>query len=126
LAFSEMFDGFKQRSKTVLAMLREPTTSFLLVAAPEPASLAAADRFFARLAKDGLPLGGLVVNRVHRSAALFDQSSYTLSDTDAAAVGAIPTDDVQPLLSRLLAAHRDHVSLAALDASAIDATAATR
>ena len=126
LAFSDLFDGFKERSKTVLAMLREPTTSFLLVAAPDPASLAAADRFFARLAKDRLPLGGLVVNRVHRSAALFDAASYALSDADAAAVASIATTDARPLLSRLLEAHRDHVSLAALDASAIDATAAAR
>ena len=126
LAFADLFDGFKARSKTVLAMLREPTTSFLLVAAPDPPSLSAADRFFARLAQDGLPLGGLIVNRVHRSLAVLDPSSYALSQSDATAVDAIAARGERRLIERLLEAYRDQVSLAALDASAINSTAAAR
>jgi anion-transporting ArsA/GET3 family ATPase len=132
LAFSDMFDGFKERSRVVMKMLAEPSTCFVLVAAPDPASLRAADRFFARLAQEGLPVGGLIVNRVHRSEQLLDASSYQLSpgDVDAltgvARAAAVDATRDATLESRLLAAYRDHVSLAALDASAIETTALAR
>jgi anion-transporting ArsA/GET3 family ATPase len=132
LAFSGMFDGFKERSRTVMKMLGEPTTRFVLVAAPDPASLRAADRFFARLGQEGLPVGGLIVNRVHRSEGLLDSESFKLSEADAAALAGLRVaagaelDRIGPLQSRLLTAYRDHVSLAALDNSVIETTALAR
>ena len=65
LAFSSMFDGFRERSHRVRALMREATTSFLLVCAPEPASLRQADQFAARLRRDGLGIAGVLANRVH-------------------------------------------------------------
>ena len=41
LAFAGMSAGFKERSQRVLTMLRQANTSFLLICAPEPASLLA-------------------------------------------------------------------------------------
>jgi anion-transporting ArsA/GET3 family ATPase len=65
LAFSGMFDGFRERSHRVQRLLREPTTAFLLVCAPEPASLSQVDRFATRLSAEGLQIAGVLANRVH-------------------------------------------------------------
>jgi len=65
LAFSSMFEGLKERSQKVLALMSEPTTAFLLVCAPEPVSLHQADRFATRLTKDGMDIAGILVNRAH-------------------------------------------------------------
>jgi anion-transporting ArsA/GET3 family ATPase len=42
-------------------------TAFLLVCAPEPASLAQAAQFAARLNRDGMNIAGLLANRVHEA-----------------------------------------------------------
>lgn len=65
LAFSSMFDGFRERSHQVRALMREPTTGFLLVCAPERTSLDQVDRFAARLDQEGMRIAGVLVNRVH-------------------------------------------------------------
>ena len=124
LAFAGMSAGFKERSQRVLSMLRQSDTSFLLICAPEPASLSQVDRFFGRLSKDAMPIGGVIINRVHQADAIFDESSYTLTPNDVALV-ASASDRLmngENLMHRLLAAYRDQLTLAALDRAAIDAT----
>ncbi len=64
LAFSGMFDGFKERSHRVQALLRDPATAFVLVCAPEPASLHQVDQFAGRLSRDGMRIAGVLANRV--------------------------------------------------------------
>jgi len=64
LAFSSMFDGFKERSHQVQSLMREPTTSFVLVCAPEPASIRQVDQFAERLAAEGMVIAGVLANRV--------------------------------------------------------------
>jgi anion-transporting ArsA/GET3 family ATPase len=124
LAFSGMSAGFKERSQRVLKMLRQNDTSFLLICAPEPASLAQVDRFFKRLAADKMPIGGVVINRVHLSEAMFEGSSYTLTTPDLALIEAVPDDRVggMSLTDRLMRAYRDQLTSAVLDRTAIDAT----
>lgn len=75
LAFSGMFDGFKERSHRVQALLRDRTTAFLLVCAPEPASLHQADQFAARLGRDGMRIAGVLANRVHPKPAGWEQNA---------------------------------------------------
>jgi len=126
LAFSGMFEGFKARSRNVMGMLAEQTTRFVLVAAPDPVSLAAADAFFERLGRERLPVGGLIVNRVHQGPTEAGQDRLTEADLAAlAGIAGEPRFD-RPLAERLLAAYRDHRSLAVLDASVIEATALSR
>ena len=124
LAFAGMSAGFKERSQRVLATLRRPETSFLLVCAPEPASLTQVDRFFARLEAESMPIGGVIVNRVHVAEAIFDESSYALTADDLGRMTR--TIDARvggaELTQRLLSAYRDQLTLAALDAAALDAT----
>jgi anion-transporting ArsA/GET3 family ATPase len=64
-ALDSMFGGFRERAEQTYALLQRPETVFVVVAAPEPDALREASYFVERLAGDGMPLGGLVLNRVH-------------------------------------------------------------
>lgn len=66
-ALDSMFGGFRERAEHTYALLQNPETTFVVVAAPEPDALREAAYFVERLAGDGMPLGGLVLNRVHTS-----------------------------------------------------------
>ena len=63
--FEGMYEGFKERADAVLRLLREPSSQFVVVAAPMPPPLREARFFVDRLQQEGLHLGGVVVNRVH-------------------------------------------------------------
>src|SRR5260221_6861028 len=68
-AMDPMFGGFRERAEYTYRLLRAPGTAFLVIAAPEPDGLREASCFVERLERDGMPLGGLILNRVHRSPA---------------------------------------------------------
>jgi anion-transporting ArsA/GET3 family ATPase len=124
LAFSGMSAGFKERSQRVIKMLRQADTSFLLICAPEPGSLAQVDQFFKRLATETMPIGGVVINRVHLSEGILEGSSYALTDADLALIATVTDERFggATLTERLLAAYRDQLTSAVLDRAAIDAT----
>ncbi len=63
-SFDGMYDGFKQRAQAVYKLLQSPDTAFVVVASPESPALREARYFLERLAEDGMPTAGLVVNRV--------------------------------------------------------------
>ena len=64
-AFDTLFGGFRERAESTYRLLKAPGTSFLVVAIPERDALREASYFTERLAEEGMPLGGLVLNRVH-------------------------------------------------------------
>ncbi|WP_129286781.1 ArsA family ATPase [Streptomyces sp. GZWMJZ-114] len=64
-AMDTMFGGFRARADATYQLLQAPGTAFLVVAAPERDALREAAYFVRRLAEDGMPLAGLVLNRVH-------------------------------------------------------------
>jgi anion-transporting ArsA/GET3 family ATPase len=64
-ALDTMFGGFRERAAATYQLLREPGTSFVVVAAPEPDALREASYFVSRLSTEGMPLAGLVLNRTH-------------------------------------------------------------
>ena len=68
-ALDTMFGGFRERAQQTYDLLKKPGTAFLVVAAPEPDALREASYFVDRLYAEGMPLAGLVLNRVHRSSA---------------------------------------------------------
>ncbi|NGN69870.1 ArsA family ATPase [Streptomyces sp. A7024] len=68
-AMDTMFGGFRTRADATYKLLQAPGTAFLVVAAPERDALREAAFFVERLAGDGMPLAGLVLNRVHGSGA---------------------------------------------------------
>jgi anion-transporting ArsA/GET3 family ATPase len=68
-ALDTMFGGFRERADYTYQLLRAPGTAFLVIAAPEPDALREASYFVERLDREGMPLAGLLLNRVHRSPA---------------------------------------------------------
>ncbi|MFG2114383.1 ArsA-related P-loop ATPase [Streptomyces sp. NPDC048718] len=68
-AMDTMFGGFRTRADATYRLLQAPGTAFLVVATPERDALREAAYFVERLAAEGMPLAGLVLNRVHGSGA---------------------------------------------------------
>ncbi|HEX4837797.1 MAG TPA: ArsA-related P-loop ATPase [Solirubrobacteraceae bacterium] len=64
-SLSGLIDGFRERARGVERLLREPTTSFLIVTSPEHEPAREAVFFHARLAEAKMGFAGLIVNRVH-------------------------------------------------------------
>jgi anion-transporting ArsA/GET3 family ATPase len=64
LALNSMFGGFRERAERTYRILQDRQTAFVVVAAPEPDAIQEAVYFAGRLAADGMPLAGLVLNRV--------------------------------------------------------------
>jgi anion-transporting ArsA/GET3 family ATPase len=62
-----MIDGFSERARRVGALLADPETTFLIVAAPRHDPVEEAIFFHRKLRDAGMPFGGLVVNRVHHA-----------------------------------------------------------
>jgi anion-transporting ArsA/GET3 family ATPase len=65
LAFESMYDGFRERASEVHALLRAPTTGFVLVAAPQPQALEEALYFHRKLEEKQMAFVAFLVNRVH-------------------------------------------------------------
>lgn len=65
-AIGGLSSGFSQRAKAVQALMAEPRTVFLLVAAPHPESLSEASAFRRTLSGRAIHYGGLIVNRMTR------------------------------------------------------------
>ena len=59
-------DAFGERTRQVAALLRDPSTAFMLVTSPEPVPAREAALLAARLDAAGMARGGLIVNRVIR------------------------------------------------------------
>jgi len=68
-AFDALFGGFRERAEATYSLLQDSGTAFIVVAVPEPDALREASFFVERLAAEGMPLAGLVLNRVQESAA---------------------------------------------------------
>ncbi|WP_019873979.1 ArsA family ATPase [Sporichthya polymorpha] len=114
-ALDTMFGGFRERADATYKLLKNPETRFLVVAAPEPDALREASYFVERLSEERMPLAGLVLNRVHRSAA----GSLTASRCLAAAEdlnggdGADGADDPGRIAAGLLRLHADRMNVIA-------------
>jgi anion-transporting ArsA/GET3 family ATPase len=98
-----MFGGFRERADYTYQLLRAPGTSFLVIAAPEPDALREASYFVERLAQDGMPLAGLLLNRVHRSPAARLSAARSL-----AAAETLQGADDQAVPARQTARGRSH------------------
>jgi anion-transporting ArsA/GET3 family ATPase len=62
-AFSGMFGGMRAHAEAVRKLLSSDDAAFLLVTSPEPAALAEASFFQAKIKELGLPFAGFVLNR---------------------------------------------------------------
>jgi len=109
-----LLGGFRTRAAEVEALLRAPTTTFLLVTSPEREPIEEALFFQRRLRAAGMRLGGAIVNRVHDDA---------LAAEDGATLGDLPARleaeaGLSPALAKLVAAaFADEHALARRDAA---------
>jgi anion-transporting ArsA/GET3 family ATPase len=105
-----LLGGFRERATQVEALLRDPTTTFLLVASPEREPIAEAVFFQQRLAEAGMSLAGAIVNRIHTDG----------PDADAADVAKLLAAEVglsTALAQQVAAAFADEHALARRDAA---------
>ncbi|MGE5285967.1 MAG: ArsA family ATPase [Micromonosporaceae bacterium] len=106
-ALDTMFGGFRERAESTYRLLQAPGTAFVVLAAPEPDALREASYFVERLAQEGMPLAGLVINRVHRSPAARLSAARSLA-------AAENLDEARyPLASGVLRLHAERMQLQA-------------
>jgi anion-transporting ArsA/GET3 family ATPase len=67
-AFSGMVDGFRERAKRVSELLADPATTFVVVCGPQGEPIEEAVYFHRKLVEAQLPVGGVIVNKVHYEA----------------------------------------------------------
>ena len=67
-AFSGMVDGFRERAKRVSELLADPATTFVVVCGPQGEPIDEAVYFHRKLVEARLPVGGVIVNKVHYEA----------------------------------------------------------
>ena len=115
-AFEGMEDGFRQRAQSVLDLLADESTAFVLVASPRRDAVEEAGFFADRLAESSIAVDALVVNRVHPT---FDgdASSAGTVATRAAELEGTPLGTLYGnLVDFRLVAHREEEHLAGLGA----------
>jgi anion-transporting ArsA/GET3 family ATPase len=95
-SLSGILDGFGDVTKGVAELLRDPTTTFLVVTSPEPEPAREAEFLAERLAERAMLRGGLIVNRVH-----FDG----LGDSSVEQVQALLAPDLGERLARRVASN---------------------
>ncbi len=86
-AFDTMFGGFRERAQHTYALLAGEGTAFVVVAAPEGDAVREAGFFVDRLQAEGMPLAGVVVNRMTTSTEAALDSDRTLEVADQAPPG---------------------------------------
>jgi anion-transporting ArsA/GET3 family ATPase len=64
-ALGGLIDGFRERARSVKALLADPATTFLIVTSPEREPVEEAIYFRSKLAEAHMPFGGAIVNRLH-------------------------------------------------------------
>jgi anion-transporting ArsA/GET3 family ATPase len=112
-ALDTMFGGFRERAEYTYRLLRAPGTAFLVIAAPEPDALREASYFVERLAVEGMPLAGLILNRVHRSPAARLSAARSLAAAESLQPSSTPNGDRRDgLAARPSSADRASNSLA--------------
>ena len=88
-AFEALFGGFRQRATSTFELLSSRHSTFLVVATPQHDALREAEYFVDRLSEEGMPLSGMVLNRVHTSAlAISPERALSLAE-DLAGTSAI-------------------------------------
>jgi anion-transporting ArsA/GET3 family ATPase len=107
-ALETMFGGFRQRADETYQLLGAQGTAFVVVATPEPDALREASFFVSRLAQEQMPLAGLVLNRVHTSAASQLSAAKSVAGADL-----LEERQEHPLAAAVLRLHAERMALAA-------------
>ena len=119
-SFEGMYEGFKNRAQSVYRLLQSPTSAFVVVATPEAPALREARFFLQRLAQDGMPTAGLVVNRV-TPAPVSALDGVGQDAAQAAAKRLRKAGPEEQAAAALLGLHSDRVDVARRERKAIAA-----
>jgi anion-transporting ArsA/GET3 family ATPase len=106
-AFSGMVDGFRERAKRVSELLGDPATTFVIVCGPQGEPIEEAVYFHRKLVEAKLPVGGVIVNKVH-----YEADEETEYEAEADLRGLLDDD----LAERVAQNFRDYQALAQRDA----------
>ncbi|MDP9118306.1 MAG: ArsA family ATPase [Actinomycetota bacterium] len=117
-ALESMFGGFRERAEHTYELLKTPGTAFVVVAAPEPDALREASFFVERLSAEHMPLAGLVVNRMRRTAPVIADAplSAARAEAYAEALESKPTTEMGALALAALRVHAEVAGSAEHDA----------
>ncbi len=110
-AFQGLYEGFRERHATVMALLRADTTSFVTVCAPSDASVDVAVFFGRELRARALPYAGAIVNQVHATLPGRIDPQAALGPAAHAAAAGLGDTAAPGLLARLGRAHERLASL---------------
>lgn len=97
-AFAGMEAGFRERAEQVVALLRDPGTSFVVVASPHVETVAEAVWFAEQLAGQGVDVDAYVVNRAQPA---FGDGTADTAEVEAAARAARGDAELAALWSNL-------------------------
>jgi anion-transporting ArsA/GET3 family ATPase len=112
-AMDTMFGGFRERAEYTYRLLRTPGTAFLVIAAPEHDALREASYFVERLDRDGMPLAGLVLNRIHSSPAARLSAARSLAAVET--LQGLPESDSSTLAITALRLHAERMRQSAAE-----------
>ena len=88
-AFEALFGGFRQRATSTFELLSSRHSTFLVVATPQHDALREAEYFVDRLTEEGMPLSGMVINRVHNCALAISPARALSLAEDLAGTSAV-------------------------------------
>jgi anion-transporting ArsA/GET3 family ATPase len=92
-AFEALFGGFRQRATSTFELLSSRHSTFLVVATPHRDALREAEYFVDRLTEEGMPLSGMVINRVHtRALAISPERALSLAEDLAGTSAALEVE----------------------------------
>ncbi|MGH8887272.1 MAG: ArsA family ATPase [Egibacteraceae bacterium] len=111
-SFEGMYEGFKDRAQAVYRLLGSHTCAFVVVASPQTPALREARYFLQRLAQDGMPTAGLVVNRT--------------TPALPAGLSGLDSESVAPAAARLAGGGPEQRAVAALLGLAVDRSSVHR
>lgn len=116
--FNSMFDGFQRRAEHVRQILREEGSAFVVVCAPEPASVNDGIYFHKLLRRQSMPFGAFIVNRTHQWPAV-DVSAIAQPLLEKLALEGPEADEIVPRIARVYEDYRvlsevDHVQVTRL------------
>src|SRR3954468_13126353 len=109
-SLESMFGGFRERAEHTYRLLKEPGTSFVVVATPERDALREAAYFVERLSTEQMPLSTVVLNRMHRSGA-----PGLSAERAQAGAESLEEDGTHPLAAAVLRVHADRIRTAGRD-----------
>lgn len=106
-AFDTVFGGFQERAERTYRLLQTPGTAFVVVAVPDTDAMREASYFMERLAKESMPLAGLVINRTHPLPP--GPGARLGADTALAAAAPLAEGGTHPLAAAALRLHAERV-----------------